>query len=256
MPDYQRQRDHMVDVQIARRGIRDAHVLAAMRTVPRERFVSPEMAEFAFEDSPLPIEEGQTISQPYVVAEMISNAEIRPGDSVLEVGAGSGYAAAVMSQIADRVHAIERHSALGEIAKRRFDDLGYDNVELRVGDGTRGWPEAAPFDAILVAAGGPEVPEALKEQLAIGGRLVIPVGDERHQKLLKVTRRGESDFDEEDLGWVRFVPLIGEQGWTEDGSRSASNHKPGQPARGPRSGTVRAARPSQPPVGDGVRKSP
>ena len=214
MPEYQLQRDRMVDVQIARRGSRDEHVLAAMRSVPRERFVSPEMAEFAYDDSPLPIEEGQTISQPYIVAEMISTAEIRPGQRVLEVGAGSGYAAAVMGQIADRVYAMERHPGLGIIAKRRFEQLGYDNVEVQVGDGTRGWPEAAPFDAILVAAGGPQVPKALKEQLAVGGRLVIPVGDEIHQKLLKITRRGESDFSEEDLGWVRFVPLVGEQGWT------------------------------------------
>jgi protein-L-isoaspartate(D-aspartate) O-methyltransferase len=219
----------MVDVQIARRGVRDRHVLEAMRRVPREAFVEPGLEEFAYEDGPLPIAEGQTISQPYIVALMIESAEVKPGTSVLEVGAGSGYAAAVMSQIADRVYAIERHPSLGEAARQRFKTLGYDNIDLRVGDGTNGWPEAAPFDAILVAAGGPEVPQALKEQLAIGGRLVIPVGEqERHQTLLKVTRNGEADYEEEDLGVVAFVPLIGEQGWAEDGRRSATHHVPGQ----------------------------
>jgi hypothetical protein len=134
-----------------------------------------------------------------------------------------------MSQIADRVYGIERHPTLGESAKRRFEKLGYDNIDLRVGDGTKGWPEAAPFNAILVAAGGPEVPPALKEQLAIGGRLVVPVGEaERWQRLLKITRTNETDYEEEDLGTVAFVPLIGEQGWAEDGRRSATNHIPGQ----------------------------
>jgi protein-L-isoaspartate(D-aspartate) O-methyltransferase len=229
MLDLSRARACMVDVQIARRGVRDRHVLEAMRRVPREAFVEPGLEEFAYEDGPLPIAEGQTISQPYIVALMIESAEVKPGTSVLEVGAGSGYAAAVMSQIADRVYAIERHPSLGEAARQRFKTLGYDNIDLRVGDGTNGWPEAAPFDAILVAAGGPEVPQALKEQLAIGGRLVIPVGEqERHQTLLKVTRNGEADYEEEDLGVVAFVPLIGEQGWAEDGRRSATHHVPGQ----------------------------
>jgi len=229
MLNLSRARARMVDVQIARRGVRDRHVLEAMRRVPREAFVEPGLEEFAYEDGPLPIAEGQTISQPYIVALMIESAEVKPGTSVLEVGAGSGYAAAVMSQIADRVYAIERHPSLGEVARQRFTTLGYDTIDLRVGDGTNGWPEAAPFDAILVAAGGPEVPQALKEQLAIGGRLIIPVGEqERHQTLLKVTRNGEADYEEEDLGVVAFVPLIGEQGWAEDGRRSATNHVPGQ----------------------------
>jgi protein-L-isoaspartate(D-aspartate) O-methyltransferase len=229
MPDLSRARDRMVDVQIARRGVRDPHVLNAMRQVPREAFVEPGFEEFAYEDGPLPIGEGQTISQPYIVALMIEAAEVRPGDRVLEVGAGSGYAAAVMSRIADRVYAIERHPSLGEAAQERFRRLGYDNIDLRVGDGTLGWPDAAPFDAILVAAGGPEVPQALKMQLAIGGRLVIPVGEEEgHQTLLTVTRTGQAEYEEEDLGGVMFVPLIGEQGWAEDGRHSASNHVPGQ----------------------------
>ena len=219
----------MVDVQIARRGVRARHVPDAMRRVPREAFVEPGFEEFAYEDAALPIREGQTISQPYIVAVMIEAAEVKPGDIVLEVGAGSGYAAAVMSQIADRVYAIERHAPLGEAARQRFKKLGYDNIELRVGDGTRGWSEAAPFDAILVAAGGPEVPAALKEQLAIGGRLIIPVGEEeRHQSLIKLTRKSDAEFEKENLGGVVFVPLIGEQGWAEDGRRAATNHVPGQ----------------------------
>lgn len=227
MTNFQRARDRMVDVHIKGRGIRDSRVLAAMRTVPRERFVEPGLEEFAYEDAPLPIAEEQTISQPFIVAAMIEAAEIASGGPVLEVGAGSGYAAAVIGQIADRVFAIERHDALTEAARGRLSALGYANIEVRTGDGTRGWPEEAPFDAILVAAGGPEMPTALKDQLAIGGRLVMPVGEEREQRLLKVTRTGPDAFDEEDLGAVMFVPLIGEQGWAEDGSRSASNHQPG-----------------------------
>ncbi|MEK0086094.1 protein-L-isoaspartate(D-aspartate) O-methyltransferase [Benzoatithermus flavus] len=228
MPDFSYARERMVEMQIARRGVRDAFVLDAMRRVPREAFVEPGFEEFAYEDSPLPIGEGQTISQPYVVAFMIEAAEVKPGERVLEVGAGSGYAAAVMSRIAGKVYAIERHEALAKAAQRRFEELGYDNIELRVGDGSRGWPEAAPFDAILVAAGAPGVPEALKERLAIGGRLVIPVGEEASQTLLRITRKGAASYEEESLAGVAFVPLIGEQGWVEDGRRSASNHLPGQ----------------------------
>ena len=229
LPDLSRARDRMVNVQIARRGVRDPLVLEAMRRVPREVFVEPGYEEFAYEDAPLPIGEGQTISQPYIVALMIEAAGMKPGDRVLEVGAGSGYAAAVLGQIADRVYAIERHPSLGKSVRQRFSKLDYDNINLRVGDGTRGWPEAAPFDAILVAAGGPEVPPALKEQLAIGGRLVIPVGEqERYQSLIKLTRKNQAEFEEENLGAVAFVPLVGEQGWAENGRRAATNHVPGQ----------------------------
>ena len=226
--DFSRARDRMVNIQIAGRGVRDPLVLEAMRRVPREVFVEAGCEEFAYEDGPLPIGEGQTISQPYIVALMIEAAEVKPGDTVLEVGAGSGYAAAVVSQIAGRVYAIERHSSLVTAARGRFRELGYDNIDQQVGDGTRGWPNAAPFDAILVAAGGPTIPAALKEQLAIGGRLVVPVGaQERQQDLLKITRKSKTDYEEENLGAVMFVPLIGEQGWAEDGRRSASNHVPG-----------------------------
>lgn len=214
MPDHEQRRLRMVEAQIARRGVRDDRVLAAMREVPRERFVAPEMAEFAYNDSPISIGEGQTISQPYIVAAMIEAAEVRPGDRVLEVGAGSGYAAAVLARLAARVYAIERHEALGKSARNRLDALGYRNIEMRIGDGTKGWPDAAPFDAILVAAGGPEVPAALKEQLAIGGRLVMPVGGQGGQTLCKITRSNETEFTKDELGSVAFVPLIGEQDWT------------------------------------------
>ena len=209
-------RGRMVDVQIAQRGIRDRRVLRAMREVPREAFVDPDFEEFAYEDTPLPIGKGQTISQPFMVAYMVEAAEIDPGDRVLEVGTGSGYAAAVMSRIAGRVYTIERHATLAEVARQRFDRLGYDNIEVRAGDGTKGWGGAAPFDAIVVAAAGPGAPLALQEQLDVGGRLVIPVGNEPDdQRLLKVTRTGATTYAEEDLGGVQFVPLIGEEGWAE-----------------------------------------
>ena len=216
MPDQVHARERMVERQLARRGITDDHVLEAVRAVPREVFVPEGLREFAYDDAPLPIEAGQTISQPYIVGLMIQAARVRPGDRVLEIGAGSGYAAAVMSRIADQVFAIERHGELTELARDRLRRLGYDNVELRTGDGTRGWPEAGPFDAILVAAGGPAVPQALKEQLDLGGRLVMPVGDEESgQRLIRVTRTAAGHYEEDDLGGVRFVPLIGEQGWPD-----------------------------------------
>lgn len=220
----------MVDVQIARRGVRNPMVLEAMRAVPRERFVPEQMAEFAYEDGPLPIQADQTISQPYIVAAMIEAAEVSEGDRVLEVGAGSGYAAAVLGEIAAEVIAIERHAELARLAARRIAELGYGNVHVREGDGTLGAPDDALFDAILVAAGGPEVPEALKQQLRPGGRLVIPVGEAGSQALCKLTRT-RTGFEREDLGAVTFVPLIGAQGWQEDGSRSASNHRPGAARR-------------------------
>jgi protein-L-isoaspartate(D-aspartate) O-methyltransferase len=172
-----RAREHMVAAQIAGRGVRDPRVLDAMRQVPREVFVGEGMEEFAYEDSPLPIAEGQTISQPYIVALMIEAAEVGPGDNVLEIGTGSGYAAAVLSRIAGHVHSIERHRPLADLARRRFERLGYDNIEVHDGDGTLGWAAAAPYDAIIVTAGGPEVPEALRRQLKIGGRMIIPIGN-------------------------------------------------------------------------------
>jgi protein-L-isoaspartate(D-aspartate) O-methyltransferase len=227
-------RERMVKLQVARRGVKDPHVLEAMRQVPREEFVPPALAEFAYEDNPLPIEEGQTISQPYIVALMIEAAAVKPGDRVLEVGTGSGYAAAVLSRIAARVHTIERHGSLAETARRRFEKLGYRNIETRHGDGTLGWEEAAPFDAIMVAAGGPEVPAALRQQLKVGGRMIIPVGRlGGEQELVKVVRDSEQKFHEDDLGAVRFVPLVGLQGWTEDGREPRSASARARPAAKP-----------------------
>ena len=205
-------RERMVARQIEKRGIRNPRVLAAMAEVPRERFVPAQLAGRAYEDGPLPIGEDQTISQPYIVALMIEAADVAPGDRVLEVGAGSGYAAAVMACIADRVYAIERHETLAKSARRRVVELGYDNLTVLTGDGSLGLPAHAPYDAIVVSAGSDRVPEPLRQQLAIGGRLVVPVGGASIQTLFCVTRTGEDSWTENDLGGVRFVPLIGEHG--------------------------------------------
>jgi protein-L-isoaspartate(D-aspartate) O-methyltransferase len=212
---HARDRAIMVAHHLEARGISDPLVLAAMGEVPREAFVADPLEEFAYEDSALPIEAGQTISQPYIVARMIELLELAPGDKVLEVGAGSGYAAAVMSRVAGKVYAIERHAELAELAGTRLKALGYDNVEIICADGTKGLPEQAPLQAILVSAGGPRVPETLKQQLAIGGRLVIPVGRDVHQTLLLVRRLDDKTFEQEDYGAVTFVPLIGAEGWGE-----------------------------------------
>src|SRR5258707_6607052 len=228
-------RHRMVEVQLARRGIRDKLVLRAMGEVPREAFVARGFEEFAYEDSPLPIAQGQTISQPFIVALMIAAAAVKPGDRVLEIGTGSGYAAAVLSRIAGKVYTVERHSALADTAKQRFAQLGHRNIEVRHGDGTLGWPEAAPFDAIIVTAGGPEIPETLRNQLKIGGRLIMPIGVlANEQRLVKVVRDGEHAFHEEDLGAVRFVPLVGEHGWSdEDAPVRAKAKAPGGQPRAP-----------------------
>jgi protein-L-isoaspartate(D-aspartate) O-methyltransferase len=211
-------RDQMVARQIASRGVRDQAVLEAMREVTRSAFVPIELREFAHEDAPLPIDAGQTISQPYVVAVMIEALGLDREGRVLEVGSGSGYAAAVMSRICRRVYGIERHRELVDASKRTLAELGYDNIEIRHGDGTLGWPEEAPFDAILVSAGGPAIPDALRDQVAVGGRIVIPVGGKgRLQQLIRATRRSEDEWDEDDFGPVSFVPLIGAQGWADPG---------------------------------------
>ncbi|MFO7653743.1 MAG: protein-L-isoaspartate(D-aspartate) O-methyltransferase [Candidatus Krumholzibacteriia bacterium] len=213
------QRRRMVEHQIAGRGIRDARLLEAMRTVPREAFVPPELRDYAYEDGPLPIGSDQTISQPYIVAAMIDALDLEPEDRVLEIGAGSGYAAAVMSRMVAEVVAVERHAELADAARRRLTDLGYDNVSIVHGDGTRGFPERAPFDAITVAAAGPRIPASLREQLAVGGRLVIPVGPNAYeQQLVRVTRVSVERYEESTLAPVRFVPLIGAEGWSDAGS--------------------------------------
>jgi protein-L-isoaspartate(D-aspartate) O-methyltransferase len=212
---FEKARERMITAQLGRRGVRDARVLDAMAGVPREAFVSAGTEEFAYEDGPLPIGEGQTISQPYIVAAMAEAAELEPADRVLEVGAGSGYAAAILSQLASQVFAIERHASLTEAARARCHALGYHNITFKTGDGSTGWPEEAPFDAILVAAGVPKPPEALRRQLKIGGRLIVPVGEADEQRLLRIRRTDEEGFQEDDLGGVRFVPLIGKQGWPE-----------------------------------------
>jgi protein-L-isoaspartate(D-aspartate) O-methyltransferase len=212
--DYANLRLQMVQDQVFARGVRSDKVLDAMRKVPREQFLPEELREFAYEDSPLPIAGGQTISQPYIVAFMAEALNLQGGENVLEIGAGSGYAAAVLAQIAGNVYTIERVQELASSARATLARLGFGNVQVRHGDGTRGWPEQAPFDAIVVAAGGPDVPESLKRQLRIGGRIVIPVGpDKRFQELVRMTRVSESRFEVEELADVRFVPLIGEEGW-------------------------------------------
>jgi protein-L-isoaspartate(D-aspartate) O-methyltransferase len=212
---YARGRAFMVERHLKARGIDDPLLLAAMGAVPRETFVPEHLQEFVYEDSALPIESGQTISQPYIVARMLELAEIKPGDKVLEVGAGSGYAAAVMSRMANKVFAIERHEELAKLACARLKRLGYANAEIICADGTKGLVEEAPFQAIIVSAGGPHVPEAMKQQLAIGGRLIIPIGPFGSQTLMRVRRTGEDSLEEEAFGAVAFVPLIGEQGWAE-----------------------------------------
>lgn len=214
--DFTAERETMVDRQLRRRGITERHILDAFLEVPREAFVSPDYAKLAYGDHPLPIEAGQTISQPYIVALMIQAAVIGPGDKVLEVGAGSGYAAAVISRIAGRVIAIERQHELVDVARDRICRLGYDNIEIMEGDGTKGCRDQAPFDAILAAASGSHVPSALLDQVTEGGRIVMPLGSPGWvQELIKVTKRPGGAVERENLGGVRFVPLIGEEGWKD-----------------------------------------
>jgi protein-L-isoaspartate(D-aspartate) O-methyltransferase len=217
MTDYAAEREAMVERQLRRRGISESEILDAFRAVPREKFISEEYAHLAYGDHPLPIEANQTISQPYIVALMIQAAAIKPGDKVLEVGAGSGYAAAVISRIDDKVIGVERQHQLVKVAQERLDRLGYGNVTIVEGDGTKGCPQHAPFDAILAAASGSHVPRPWVEQLADGGCIVMPVGEPGWvQELVKVTRRPGGELVQENLGGVRFVPLIGEEGWKND----------------------------------------
>ena len=229
MPNFTTRRAAMVETQIKARGIRDERVLAAMREVPREKFVSGRYHDLAYEDAPLPIEEGQTISQPYIVALMLEAARLKPADRVLEVGSGSGYVLALLSHLVADVSGIEWHESLAALAAGRLREVGAANARVMRGDGTLGWPDRAPFDAIVVSAGGPEIPPSLLAQLSPGGRLVVPVGTEsRSQELLLVTRTGDHAYDRESLGKVQFVPLVGSEGWSIDGAVP-----PRQPARKP-----------------------
>lgn len=214
MAKYGKLRRRLVAEQIEARGVRDPLVLDAMRKVPRELFVPKDMRDEAYEDRPLPIGARQTISQPYIVAFMVEALALRGEEKVLEIGAGSGYAAAVVAEIADEVYTVER---IGQLAERAADNLaraGCDNVHVRHADGTEGWKDEAPFDAILVSAGAPDIPKSLMRQLKVGGHMVIPVGrDQGAQELIRITRVDEDEFEREDIADVKFVPLIGKEGW-------------------------------------------
>ena len=209
------ERLQMIREQLERRNIHDERVLQAMAAVPRHLFVPQKLSEHAYDDSALPIGAGQTISQPFIVALTASALQLRPQDRVLEIGAGSGYAAAVLAQLVAEVWTVERVRALAEEAAQRLHDLGYTNVHVGVGDGTSGWPEHAPYDAIAVAAAAPAIPRPLLDQLALGGRLVLPVGSRDDQQMVRIVRRPHG-FDRQQLGPVRFVPLVGEHGWRDE----------------------------------------
>jgi protein-L-isoaspartate(D-aspartate) O-methyltransferase len=205
----------MVRHQLADRGIHDRRILNALASVPRHAFVARELTPFAYDDAPLPIGDGQTISQPYIVAFTVEALHLTERDRVLDIGTGSGYAAAVLSRVAHEVYGVERVEMLCQAAIERLARLGYDNVHVRCGDGSLGWPEHAPYDAIAVAAVGPRPPPALLEQLTVGGRLVMPIGPDGSQTLVRVTRLSNGSYREEPLVDVRFVPLIGEQGFAQ-----------------------------------------
>lgn len=208
------QREQMVEAQISARGIHDPRVLEAMRTVPRERFVPPAHRERAFEDCALPLFEGQTISQPYIVAYMTEHLDVRPEHRVLEIGTGSGYQAAILARLAREVVSIERIEALARSARQILDALGASNVVIRTGDGSLGDPSRAPFDRIMVTAAGPSIPDALIEQLAEDGIMIIPAGEDGGQTLRRVRKRGGSVTDDQLIA-CRFVPLVGRGGWGE-----------------------------------------
>jgi protein-L-isoaspartate(D-aspartate) O-methyltransferase len=212
--DFVALRQAMVDGQLADRGIRDPRVLNAMLTVPRHLFVPQTERIYAYQDRPLPIGQNQTISQPYIVALMTELLLLQEDDKVLEIGTGSGYQAAILGQLAGEVHTIERHADLAALAGSLLQEIGADNVQVYIGDGSLGWPQSAPYDAILATASAPSAPQPLLEQLAVGGRLVLPVGGARQQTLQRWVRN-EGGFDHEDITPVAFVPLIGEHGWSD-----------------------------------------
>lgn len=210
--DLALRRQQMVERQLRKRGIRDERVLAAMLSVPRHQFVLAELAPEAYADRPLPIGQGQTISQPFMVAAMAEALRLSGGERVLEIGAGSGYQAAVLSLLAREVHAVEMREDLAVSCGERLARLGYGNVQVHVGDGTLGWPDEAPFEAILVTAAAPDIPPPLEAQLAEGGRLVLPVGSPDEQRLLRVEKHGNATSSRP-LFHCRFVPLVGKYGW-------------------------------------------
>ncbi len=213
MRDFTIARRRMVERQVIGRGISDKRVIDAMLTVPRHKFVEEALEGQAYQDAPLPIGEKQTISQPYMVAVMSEALVLEGTETVLEVGTGSGYQAAVLALIADRVFSLERIPALARRARKVLDGCGFSKVNIRVADGTLGWRDMSPFDAIVVTAGAPEVPQDYLNQLAIGGRLVIPVGNRDDQILMRITRTGKQEYKEEKMLGCRFVPLIGNHGW-------------------------------------------
>jgi protein-L-isoaspartate(D-aspartate) O-methyltransferase len=213
-PNYTKARERMVHRQIAARGIRDERVLAAMQTIPRHLFVPEHSQDSAYRDGPLAIGRGQTISQPFIVALMTEALELKGHERVLEIGTGSGYQAAILSQLASHVYTVERIQELATKAQERFCRLGYRNISLRVGDGTLGWPEHAPYEAIIVTAAPPDIPEPLTDQLAEGGRLVAPVGGSWSQLLIRL-RKQSGHLHRQELTNVAFVPLIGKHGWPE-----------------------------------------
>lgn len=212
---FERLRMQMVQIQLQLRGISDSRVLRAFMEVPRHKFVLPEYIKEAYEDYPLPIGFGQTISQPYMVATMTEALKLRGGEKALEVGAGSGYQAAILGKLCREVYAIEQIPELGERAKKTIEALGYTNVHIVIGDGTLGLPENAPYDAIVVSAAAPDIPPPLVEQLSEGGRLVIPVGSQYSQVLVRITKEGEI-LRREELCACVFVPLMGKYGWSEE----------------------------------------
>lgn len=212
LTDFALARKKMVQEQLVPRGIKDDRVLRAMRKVPRHLFLEEGLWPQAYGDFPLPIGEGQTISQPYIVALMTEAMDLKGDEKALEIGTGSGYQAAILAELAERVFTVERISSLAGKARKILDELGYANVLIKVSDGTHGWKEEAPFDGIIVTAGAPDVPQTLLRQLKVGGRLVIPVGNEYSQILLKVVRE-DRGYKEDDLGGCRFVKLIGDYGW-------------------------------------------
>ncbi|MGH9741003.1 MAG: protein-L-isoaspartate(D-aspartate) O-methyltransferase [Candidatus Acidiferrum sp.] len=216
--EFSVQRAEMLEKQLRRRGVADSRVLSAMGAVHREEFVPQELRRRAYEDAPLPIGEGQTISQPYIVAAMTAALHLTGSERVLEIGTGCGYQAAVLSSLADTVFSVESRSGLAAVAASRLERLGYSNVHVHCGDGTLGLTEFAPFDAILVAAAAPAVPEPLRAQLAEGGRLILPVGDAQDQELRYIERQGNS-FLTRALEGCRFVPLVGSHGWKEPPAR-------------------------------------